>query len=419
MAEPNLENVPCPLAAAMIAGMIPQGLEGVPTGNQESFSQPFPVAEATEVPATTQGGGAPVDGTAPVDPEEPKKKRRSRWGPPEADDSAAPNGAEAEAAPRKRRSRWEEAQPAQPTMALATVHQGHLMLPGGLQVQLPATLLAAQGAPVDADPEVQKLHKDLAEINMKLLSGQLVDPTIPEWERSPSPEPTYDRMGTRTNTREVRTREQLLERKNTIIETLIQKCPTYRPPADYRQQKKKRKLYIPTKDYPGYNFFGLIIGPRGNTQKRMQKETNTKISIRGKGSVKEGSARDPGRDYGEDDDLHVLIEGDTREDVDAAAVMVRSLLVPVDEEANEHKRAQLRELASINGTLRDEEYWEKERLRKEEEEAGDVYKLPENIQNKVDEQYKRDVARFAPEQAGKLENEYENFLAELGGGMAE
>eukprot|EP00976_Prorocentrum_cordatum_P055528 1120506-Prorocentrum_minimum.AAC.1 len=61
--------------------------------------------------------------------------------------------------------------------------------------------------------------------------------------------------------------------------------------------------------------------------------------------------------------------------------MVKELLVPVDEEKNEHKRAQLRELASINGTLRDEEYWEKERLRKEEEEAGDVYKLPENIQN--------------------------------------
>ncbi len=27
---------------------------------------------------------------------------------------------------------------------------------------------------------------------------------------------------------------------------------------------------IPLKRYPGYNFMGLIIGPRGNTQKRMQ-----------------------------------------------------------------------------------------------------------------------------------------------------
>jgi hypothetical protein len=33
-------------------------------------------------------------------------------------------------------------------------------------------------------------------------------------------------------------------------------------------------LYIPldvqVKDYPGYNFIGLILGPRGNTQKRME-----------------------------------------------------------------------------------------------------------------------------------------------------
>ena len=37
-----------------------------------------------------------------------------------------------------------------------------------------------------------------------------------------------------------------------------------------------------------YNFIGLIIGPRGSTQKRLEKETNTKIAIRGKGSVKDG-----------------------------------------------------------------------------------------------------------------------------------
>jgi hypothetical protein len=29
----------------------------------------------------------------------------------------------------------------------------------------------------------------------------------------------------------------------------------------------------------------LHIGPRGNTQKRMQRETNTKIAIRGKGGA--------------------------------------------------------------------------------------------------------------------------------------
>ena len=94
-------------------------------------------------------------------------------------------------------------------------------------------------------------------------------------------------MGMRVNSRETRARERAVERRGDIIEQLMKDCSSFRPPQDWRPSKKKRKIYIPIKDHPGYNFFGLIIGPRGNTQKRMQKETNTKIAIRGKGSVKE------------------------------------------------------------------------------------------------------------------------------------
>ena len=50
--------------------------------------------------------------------------------------------------------------------------------------------------------------------------------------------------------------------------------------ADYKPEKKWKKIFIPYRQYPGYNFIGLIIGPRGNTQKRMQSETNCKIAIR-------------------------------------------------------------------------------------------------------------------------------------------
>lgn len=46
-----------------------------------------------------------------------------------------------------------------------------------------------------------------------------------------------------------------------------------------------------------------------------------------------------------------------------------------------------------------------------------MLQLPENVQSRVDAMYKRDVAQFAGQQAaGKMENEYESFLAELGGG---
>jgi splicing factor 1 len=48
----------------------------------------------------------------------------------------------------------------------------------------------------------------------------------------------------------------------------------------------------------------------------MEKETNTKISIRGKGSVKEGSkGRNAGKNQDEDDELHVHIQGETDESV--------------------------------------------------------------------------------------------------------
>lgn len=51
-----------------------------------------------------------------------------------------------------------------------------------------------------------------------------------------------------------------------IITELIKRNPSYKPPPDYRPEKKSRKLRIPVDEYPGYNFIGLIIGPRGNTQ---------------------------------------------------------------------------------------------------------------------------------------------------------
>lgn len=87
----------------------------------------------------------------------------------------------------------------------------------------------------------------------------------------------------------------------------------------------------------------------------MEKETNCKISIRGKGSVKEGRGRkDPKLDPDADDELHVHVCGDCEEDVEKAVTMIKPLLAPMDDAANEHKIIQLRELAAINGTLREE-----------------------------------------------------------------
>lgn len=55
--------------------------------------------------------------------------------------------------------------------------------------------------------------------------------------------------------------------------------------------------------------------PLGTCIRRPQLETNTKIAIRGRGSVKEGSSKDPKYDHGEDEEPHVMVTGDTQEEV--------------------------------------------------------------------------------------------------------
>jgi len=46
--------------------------------------------------------------------------------------------------------------------------------------------------------------------------------------------------------------------------------------------KIKKKMYIPKN--PGVNYIGLLIGPQGHYQKRLEEESECKILIRGRGS---------------------------------------------------------------------------------------------------------------------------------------
>lgn len=252
--------------------------------------------------------------------------RRQRWGP-------IPENSAAQSQPkRKRKSRWETTDDTSSSTALTVVTSGgntvvrhipkEIVLSGGITVAMPTVLTGRQ---THSDPVIQKMYDDLEDLSNRIDANDIRLP--PEHERSPSPEPIYDRNGVRQNTRDVRMRQKMEEQRERMVEELIKIDPTYKPPAEFRPAKRQRKLYIPYREFPGYNFIGLLIGPRGNTQKRMQKETNTRIAIRGKGIVK-----DQVYDYGEDDDLHVLIQGDTEEDVDNAVQLVKDLLTPVDEE---------------------------------------------------------------------------------------
>lgn len=116
------------------------------------------------------------------------------------------------------------------------------------------------------------------------------------------------------------------------------------------------RIWIPAEEFPQINFVGLLIGPRGNTLKRMESESGAKISIRGKGAEKEGKIRNDGNNIGMDEELHCMIMGDTEAKVKRAVEMVNRIIEKAassPEAENEMKQTQLRELAILNGTLRD------------------------------------------------------------------
>ena len=53
-------------------------------------------------------------------------------------------------------------------------------------------------------------------------------------DRSPSPEPQYDSMGKRTNTREVRVRAKLEAERHKLVVDMLKFNPQFKPPADYK-----------------------------------------------------------------------------------------------------------------------------------------------------------------------------------------
>nr|CDP25361.1 Putative branchpoint-bridging protein [Podospora anserina S mat+] len=239
---------------------------------------------------------------------------------------------------RKKRNRWGE----------ATENKAAGLM--GLPTAIVANMTSEQ-------LEAYTLHLRIEEITQKLK----IDDVVPaDGDRSPSPAPQYDNHGRRVNTREYRYRKKLEDERHKLIEKAMKTIPNYHPPSDYRRPTKtQEKVYVPVNDYPEINFIGLLIGPRGNTLKKMETESGAKIAIRGKGSVKEGKGRsDAAHSSNQEEDLHCLIMADTEEKVNKAKKLIHNIIetaASIPEGQNELKRNQLRELAALNGTLRDDE----------------------------------------------------------------
>ena len=97
--------------------------------------------------------------------------------------------------------------------------------------------------------------------------------------------------------------------------------------------KIKRKIYIPQN--PNINYIGMLIGPKGLYQKRLEEESGCKILIRGKGSQKQGSMNPMQPD--DDDEQHVLVIGEDADCVRRAQTAVERIIT-----ADETTRTKIR-----------------------------------------------------------------------------
>ncbi len=245
-------------------------------------------------------------------------------------------------------------------------------MPGALPIVSPMamglTTMQQQQQQVELTPEQKKLMEIKTKIDAcqaKIQNPEFWLSTIHPRDRSPSPEAVYDGEGKRVNTREKRFKDKLIKERNLLVEEAQKYDPTFTV-AGYKKEKPFLKIPVPVDEYPGYNFSGIIIGPRGNTQKRLEQETKCKISVRGKDPFKDtgGTKRKPQAD--DNEPMHVFVQGETMEDVEKAAEKIKELLVPLSEDKNEHKARQLRELAALNGYVRDES----RRLQQQAERGG-------------------------------------------------
>ena len=207
------------------------------------------------------------------------------------------------------------------------------------------------------------LQTRLDEVERRLRTGDVIPP---ERERSPSPPPTYDAAGKRTNTRDVRYKKKLEDERQRVIEVITRYNPSYKAPSDYKKAGPggsgpaySEKVWIPVQDFPHVNFIGLLIGPRGNELKKMEARSGAKISIRGKGSLKEGRRQDTMQ--GADEDLHAFVSADSEDKIACAVDIINTIIedaVSVPESENMLKKQQLKELALLNGTLRSDDQHE-------------------------------------------------------------
>lgn len=116
------------------------------------------------------------------------------------------------------------------------------------------------------------------------------------------------------------------------------------------------KVLVPIREHPKFNFVGKLLGPKGNSMKRLQEDTMTKMAVLGRGSMKDKQKEEELRasldpKYAHlSDDLHVEIAAfappaEAHARIAYALAEVRKYLIP--DSNDEIRQEQMREMELI------------------------------------------------------------------------
>lgn len=100
---------------------------------------------------------------------------------------------------------------------------------------------------------------------------------------------------------------------------------------------KRKKIYVPSSQFPDVDFVALLTGPRGQTLAGLEAATGARLSLRGRGS---GEGADPSAEDA-DDDLHVLVQADSDDAMEAASSKINDLMYNPEAREKEQQSQQL------------------------------------------------------------------------------
>jgi len=201
----------------------------------------------------------------------------------------------------------------------------------------------ARGLPLEDFEYLIRLYR-LDELIKKKNLGQTEQPDSDI--RSPSPEPIYDKAGKRVNTTEQRYKDEMVREIQALIDECQEMNPKFVPPADWKNLKKSRKIYLPETSDNQNNYAGTILGQGGQMQKRLEAKTGCKISIRGRQSYTKRRF-----DYDPTEQTHVLIQAENDEDLAKGVAMVERLLSGEPEELNDIEKNEKYTVAAVESVL--------------------------------------------------------------------